>query len=51
MKTDIKKQGVLSEIKGILTSHIRDYAMYIALAAIFIIFGFIFYLSAYLPQP
>ena len=41
MKTDIKKQGVLSEIKGILTSHIRDYAMYIALAAIFIIFGFV----------
>ena len=41
MKTEIKKQGVIGEIKGILTSRIRDYAMYIALAAIFIIFGFV----------
>ena len=41
MKTEIKKEGVFGEIKQILTSHIRDYAMYIALAAIFIIFGFV----------
>lgn len=41
MKTEIKKQSVIGEIKGILTSRIRDYAMYIALAAIFIIFGFV----------
>lgn len=41
MKTEIKKEGVFGEIKQILTSRIRDYAMYIALAAIFIIFGFI----------
>ena len=39
MKTEIKKEGVLSEVLGILTSRIRDYAMYIALAVIFIIFG------------
>jgi len=41
MKTEIKKQSVVGEIKDILTSRIRDYAMYIALAAIFIIFGFV----------
>ena len=41
MKTEIKKQSVIGEIKGILTSRIRDYAMYIALAVIFIIFGFV----------
>ena len=39
MKTEIKKEGVLSEVLGILTSRIRDYAMYIALAVIFVIFG------------
>ena len=39
MKTEIKKEGVLSEVLGIITSRIRDYAMYIALAAIFILFG------------
>ena len=41
MKTEIKKESVFGEIKQILTSRIRDYAMYIALAAIFIIFGFV----------
>ena len=39
MKTEIKKEGVLGEFKRMLTTRIRDYAMYIALAAIFIIFG------------
>ena len=41
MKTQNKNVGVFGEIKQILTSHIRDYAMYIALAAIFIIFGIV----------
>ena len=41
MKTEIKNESVFGEIKQILTSRIRDYAMYIALAAIFIIFGFV----------
>lgn len=39
MKTDIKKEGVLGEIKRIISTRIRDYAMYIALATIFVIFG------------
>ena len=41
MKTENKTVGVFGEIKQILTSHIRDYAMYIALAAIFVIFGIV----------
>lgn len=39
MKTEIKKQGIVGEIKDILSARIRDYAMYIALAVIFIIFS------------
>ena len=41
MKKEIKKQGVFGEIEQILISRIRDYAMYIALAAIFVIFGIV----------
>ena len=40
MKTEVKTNGVLSELFWMLKTRIRDYAMYIALAAIFIIFGF-----------
>lgn len=40
MKTEVKKNGVLGELLWMLKTRIRDYAMYIALAAIFIIFGF-----------
>ena len=39
MKTELKNKGVLGELAWMLKTHIRDYAMYIALAAIFIIFG------------
>lgn len=39
MKTELKNKGVLGELFWMLKTRIRDYAMYIALAAIFIIFG------------
>ena len=39
MKTELKNKGILGELAWMLKTHIRDYAMYIALAAIFIIFG------------
>lgn len=39
MKQDVKKNGVLSEVFWILKTRIRDYAMFIALAAIFLLFG------------
>ena len=41
MKTQTKNKGVLGELLWMLQTRIRDYAMYIALAAIFIIFGFV----------
>ena len=40
MKTEIKKQSVARELLQSLSGNIRDYAMYIALAAIFVIFAF-----------
>ena len=40
MKTETKNKGVLGELLWMLQTRIRDYAMYIALAAIFILFGF-----------
>ena len=40
MKTEVKTNGVLSELFWMLKTRIRDYAMYVAVAAIFIIFGF-----------
>ena len=40
MKTQTKNKSVVSELLWMLQTRIRDYAMYIALAAIFIIFGF-----------
>ena len=40
MKTELKNKGILGELAWMLKTRIRDYAMYIALAAIFIIFGF-----------
>ena len=39
MNTELKQRSVLGELLWMLKSHIRDYAMYIALAAIFVIFG------------
>ena len=39
MKTELKNKGILGELFWMLKTRIRDYAMYIALAAIFIIFG------------
>jgi len=39
MKTELKNKGILGELVWMLKTRIRDYAMYIALAAIFIIFG------------
>lgn len=39
MNTEQKQKSVLGELLWMLKSHIRDYAMYIALAAIFLIFG------------
>ena len=41
MKTDVKNKGVVGELLWMLQTRIRDYAMYIALAAIFIIFGIV----------
>ena len=40
MNTELKQRSVLGELLWMLKSHIRDYAMFIALAAIFVIFGF-----------
>ena len=39
MKTELKNKGVVGELLWMLQARIRDYAMYIALAAIFILFG------------
>ena len=39
MKTQTKNKGVVGELLWMLQTRIRDYAMYIALAAIFVIFG------------
>ncbi|MBQ9844108.1 MAG: sugar ABC transporter permease [Oscillospiraceae bacterium] len=39
MNTELKQRSVLGELLWMLKSHIRDYAMFIALAAIFVIFG------------
>ena len=41
MKTQTKNKGVVGELLWMLQTRIRDYAMYIALAAIFIIFGIV----------
>ena len=39
MKKEVKNTSVVGELLWMLQTRIRDYAMYIALAAIFILFG------------